>query len=131
MKDDQVEIHDCIIGIANQRCHNVKVLWHSYNFAFLLPPPIQRKNEEAAALSKRLNENLLKQRKAFEDRSKKDSNQSETKRARIIKLLNQELDVVVDVEEARQHKEELVNDRKELSEQLAHLQGQSVNRCKR
>ena len=91
----------------------------------------QRKNEEAAALSKRLNENLLKQRKAFEDRSKKDSNQSETKRARIIKLLNQELDVVVDVEEARQHKEELVNDRKELSEQLAHLQGQSVNRCKR
>ena len=101
-------------------------------FCFSTPPsPIQRKNEEAAALSKRLNENLLKQRKAFEDRSKKDSNQSETKRARIIKLLNQELDVVVDVEEARQHKEELVNDRKELSEQLAHLQGQSVNLCKR
>ena len=39
------------------------------------------------------------------------------------KLINQELELVVGLEEARQSKEELVNDRKELSEQLAHLKG--------
>ncbi|XP_074644336.1 chromosome-associated kinesin KIF4A-like [Tubulanus polymorphus] len=81
---------------------------------------LQRKSEEAAAANRRLKEALNKQQRTLEE---KRSTKSEAGSigTRIRKWLNEEIEVLVSVEEAQHHLNELREDRKELTNQLQAL----------
>ncbi len=84
---------------------------------------LRRKMEEAVARNQRLKEVLDKQKAAKKSIVGRHGLAGAAERMR--NLVSQELDLVVSVKEAQQSKEQLLNDRKTLTKQMADLKKQS------
>ncbi|ESO03085.1 hypothetical protein HELRODRAFT_192110 [Helobdella robusta] len=79
---------------------------------------LKRKAEEAAAANNRLKEVLMRQKMVMDDRNKKqEAADLSGAGARIKKLIGDEMDLMVSVEEARIHLNQQMSSRKEMNEQ--------------
>ncbi|GAB6033179.1 hypothetical protein CHUAL_012786 [Chamberlinius hualienensis] len=78
----------------------------------------KRRLEQAAAVNKRLKEALLRQKQHGE---KRDNNKEKAGTERVRNFVDQELELVMSVAEAKYHLELLVEERRQLSEQIERL----------
>uniref|UniRef100_A0A8D2LZH9 Kinesin family member 4B n=1 Tax=Varanus komodoensis TaxID=61221 RepID=A0A8D2LZH9_VARKO len=82
---------------------------------------LRRKAEEAAAANKRLKDALQKQREAVDKRKESQNRGIEGIAARVKSWLANEVEILVSIEEARGHLNDLLEDRKTLAEEIASL----------
>ncbi|XP_053417308.1 chromosome-associated kinesin KIF4A-like [Nycticebus coucang] len=82
---------------------------------------LRRKTEEAAATNKRLKDALQKQREVADKRKETQSRGMEGTAARVKNWLGNEIEVMVSTEEAKRHLNDLLEDRKILAQDVAHL----------
>ncbi|XP_007441167.1 chromosome-associated kinesin KIF4A isoform X1 [Python bivittatus] len=82
---------------------------------------LRRKAEEAAAANKRLKEALQKQQEAATKRKENQNRGFEGAASRVKNWLMNEVEVLVSIEEARHHLNDLLDDRKTLAKEIALL----------
>ncbi|XP_054851233.1 chromosome-associated kinesin KIF4A [Eublepharis macularius] len=82
---------------------------------------LRRKAEEAAAANKRLKEALQKQQEVADKRKENVNRGNEGLAHRVKSLLANEVEVLVRIEEARHHLNDLLEDRKTLAQEIAQL----------
>ncbi|XP_063157696.1 chromosome-associated kinesin KIF4A isoform X2 [Candoia aspera] len=82
---------------------------------------LRRKAEEAAAANKRLKEALQKQQEAAAKRKENQNRGFEGAASRVKNWLVNEVEVLVSIEEARRHLDDLLDDRKTLAKEIALL----------
>ncbi|XP_017396044.1 chromosome-associated kinesin KIF4B [Cebus imitator] len=82
---------------------------------------LRRKTEEAAAANKRLKDALQKQREATDKQKQTQSHGMEGVAAQVKNWLGNEIEVMVSTEEAKRHLKDLLEDRKILAQDVAHL----------
>ncbi|XP_053436903.1 chromosome-associated kinesin KIF4A [Nycticebus coucang] len=82
---------------------------------------LRRKTEEAAAANKRLKDALQKQREVADKRKETQSRGMEGTAARVKNWLGNEIEVMVSIEEAKRHLNDLLEDRKILAQDVAQL----------
>ncbi|XP_035263716.1 chromosome-associated kinesin KIF4-like [Anguilla anguilla] len=82
---------------------------------------LRRKTEEAAAANKRLKDALLKRSEAVEKRKEVENRGIEGAAGRVKSWLLNEVEVLVSMEEARRHLQDLLEDRKILAEEISQL----------
>ncbi|XP_062994479.1 chromosome-associated kinesin KIF4A [Elgaria multicarinata webbii] len=82
---------------------------------------LRRKAEEAAAANKRLKDALQKQREVADKRKENQNRGIEGIAARVKSWLVNEVEVLVSIEEARRHLNDLLEDRKTLAQEISSL----------
>uniref|UniRef100_A0ABM5EJ80 Chromosome-associated kinesin KIF4A n=1 Tax=Pogona vitticeps TaxID=103695 RepID=A0ABM5EJ80_9SAUR len=82
---------------------------------------LRRKAEEAAAANKRLKVALLKQQEAVEKRKENANRGIEGIASRVKNWLANEIEVLISIEEARRHLNDLLEDRKTLAQEITSL----------
>nr|XP_010342895.2 LOW QUALITY PROTEIN: chromosome-associated kinesin KIF4B [Saimiri boliviensis boliviensis] len=82
---------------------------------------LRRKTEEAAAANKRLKDALQKQRETTDKQEQTQSHGMEGVAAQVKNWLGNEIEVMVSTEEAKRHLKDLLEDRKILAQDVAHL----------
>ncbi|XP_003471811.2 chromosome-associated kinesin KIF4A-like [Cavia porcellus] len=82
---------------------------------------LRRKAEEAAAANKRLRDALQRQQEGADKRKQTQSRGMEGTAARVKSWLGSEIEVMVSIEEAKRHLNDLLQDRKILAQDLAQL----------
>ncbi|XP_012368603.1 chromosome-associated kinesin KIF4A-like [Octodon degus] len=82
---------------------------------------LKRKTEEAAAANKRLKDALQKQQEAADRRKETQSRKMEGTAVHVRNWLGNEIEVMVSIEEAKGHLNDLLRDRKILAQDLAQL----------
>ncbi len=82
---------------------------------------LKRKAEEVAAVNKRLKDALHKQKTAHDERHKRVANHAGGGKEHRHKWVDSDIELAVSLAEGRTHMAHLIDDRKDISQQIANL----------